>query len=144
MSATEKEARRLEAARRYPAIAAGHNSPEAFCLMWYRCECGHKERIWNSRDGVTPFCMACPSCNKPAMQHVDWHLDKYSPDHKPYIGQRMWIAMTWEMALKIATRNVARAGLERSDKQIEALASEYWMDGQSPNLAIHGYADDYL
>ena len=32
-----------------------HNHKEAYMLMNYRCECGHHELIWNSRDGVTPF-----------------------------------------------------------------------------------------
>ena len=35
-----------------------HNHAEAFKLMIYACEnpdCLHQEKIWNSRDGVTPF-----------------------------------------------------------------------------------------
>lgn len=63
---------------------------EAFCLMWYACECGHRERIWNSRDGVTPFAMGCPSCGGASLRHVSWDLDKPAPDHKPHFGQGIW------------------------------------------------------
>jgi len=31
-----------------------HRHAEAFKLMIYACSCGHRETIWNSRDGVTP------------------------------------------------------------------------------------------
>jgi hypothetical protein len=68
-----------------------HDHKEAFCLMWYRCDtCGHKERIWNSRDGVTPFGMGCPSCGCFDMMHCDFQLDNYAPEHKLHRGQRFW------------------------------------------------------
>ena len=25
---------------------------EAFCLMWYACECGHRERFWERRTAL--------------------------------------------------------------------------------------------
>lgn len=78
---------------------------EAFCLMAYGCVgesrpgarqterlmhgCGHLERIWNSRDGVTPFMMGCPSCGG-HLQHINWGADQYAPDHKPHWGQGIW------------------------------------------------------
>lgn len=62
---------------------------EAFSLMWYACKCGHRERIWNSRDGVTPFGCLCPSCAG-TMSHVEWHRDTPAPGHKLTIGQRFW------------------------------------------------------
>lgn len=62
---------------------------EAFCLMWYACKCGHRERIWNSRDGVTPFGCNCPSCSG-TMSHVEWHNDVMAPHHKLTSGQRFW------------------------------------------------------
>lgn len=68
----------------------GHTHGEAFMLMWYRCEiCGHTERIWNSRDGVTPFGVGCPSCGR-IMQHHNWQYDKYRPNHKLHRGQRFF------------------------------------------------------
>jgi len=64
---------------------------EAFCLMWYACKsCGHRERIWNSRDGVTPFGCSCPSCSKGIMNHVDWQSDQHAPDYQPKNGQKFW------------------------------------------------------
>ena len=63
---------------------------EAFCLMWYFCsECAHHERIWNSRDGVTPFGTACTSCGG-MLRHVDFDLDECVPEYKPHRGQRVW------------------------------------------------------
>jgi len=75
---------------------------EAFALMLYRCECGAKERIWNSRDGVTPFGgIPCSSCGQAKMQHIAWHLDEKVPDHKLHIGQRFFRDGTVEEALAI-------------------------------------------
>lgn len=66
---------------------SGHK--EAFCLMWYSCKCGHCERIWNSRDGVTPFGTTCPSCGD-IMRHTNFHEDEPAPNHKLHYGQRFW------------------------------------------------------
>lgn len=63
---------------------------EAFCLMWYKCACGHAERIWNSRDGITPFALGCPSCGKPTLTHGAWTTDIRAPQHPLHIGQRFW------------------------------------------------------
>lgn len=70
----------------------GHTFGEAFMLMWYACDCGHRERIWNSRDGVTPFALMCPSCagEMGTLRHIAWQWDKYAPDHKPHPGQRFF------------------------------------------------------
>ena len=70
---------------------------EAFMLMWYACKCGHRERIHTSRDGVTPFCLDCPSCGGP-LQHVDWKLDERRPDYSPFKGQRYFADGTTEEA----------------------------------------------
>src|SRR5438128_138761 len=51
----------------------GHIHGEAFMLMWYECRgCGARERVWNSRDGVTPFGMGCASCGTDNMLHTNW------------------------------------------------------------------------
>ena len=78
---------------------------EAFCIMTYRAEdgSGEEERIWNSRDGVTPFMVALRS-GKPA-QHVDWHRDEYNPDYQPPVGSRIFVDMTPERARELAERN---------------------------------------
>ena len=81
---------------------------EAFCLMWYACVgrrrfeegCGHKERAWNSRDGVTPFTLLCPSCDG-LLEHSDWEKDERTPDHKPRGGQLIFRDGTPDEAMVI-------------------------------------------
>lgn len=80
---------------------------KAFCLMWYACKCGHRERIWNSRDGVTPFGTACPSCGD-IMDHVDWKQDERAPQHKLRTGQRFWRDGTPDDAEAIMRRRIER------------------------------------
>lgn len=66
---------------------------EAYCLMKYRCEkCGFTEKVWNSRDGVTPFIINCEKCSG-HMQHIDWNEDKRLVNYIPEIGQRVFINM---------------------------------------------------
>ena len=51
-----------------------YNFAEAYCIMLYRCEkCKKIEMIWNSRDGVTPFCVNCVNCNG-LMQSFAWKV----------------------------------------------------------------------
>lgn len=121
---------------------------EAFCLMWYGCEkCGHRERIWNSRDGVTPFCTLCQSCGKPTLQHIDWGLDEYVPDHKPTIGQRVWVSMTRERASAIADRRIRAAiasghlTVAQGAERYEALVSSIYDGGAAPALDVFGYIE---
>lgn len=73
---------------------------EAFCLMWYGCKCGHRELIWNSRDGVTPFSLDCPSCGQPDLMHIDFNRDKFAPNHVLNTRQRYWRDGTMEDALR--------------------------------------------
>jgi len=81
---------------------------EAFCLMWYACQCGHRERIWNSRDGVTPFGLACPSCGGTSLQHVDWRADERKPDHVLARGQRYFYDGTTHEAEKFIERRIEK------------------------------------
>lgn len=86
----------------------GHLHGEAFMLMTYRCKCGHREVIWNSRDGVTPFAMGCPSCDDMSLQHVDWGRDVYAPKHELHEGQRFWRDGTPDEAEAIMRRRIDR------------------------------------
>lgn len=102
----------------------GHTHGEAFCLMTYSCVgkhvpaapgsknfmdrtegCGHREIIWNSRDGVTPFGMGCPSCGGD-LQHVSWSADVYTPNHKPNHGQGIWRDGTPDDAERIMRKRI--------------------------------------
>jgi hypothetical protein len=75
-----------------------YNHAEAFCLMQYRCEkCGSTETLWNSRDGVTPFIVACRKC-KGHMQHINWHQDKRVLDYFPEPGMRIFTDLTKQIA----------------------------------------------
>ena len=83
-----------------------YNHSEAFCLMSYRCrQCGLVERIWNSRDGVTPFMCCCRSCDGD-MTHIDWHLDQCLPTYTPPKGSRKWVDETPEMLMAAAQAQV--------------------------------------
>lgn len=81
---------------------------EAFCLMWYACKCGHRERIWNSRDGVTPFGIGCTSCGD-IMRHVNWQEDEPAPNHKLHEGQRFFRNGTPDEAEAIMRRRIEKA-----------------------------------
>lgn len=115
---------------------------EAFCLMWYGCQCGHRERIWNSRDGVTPFTLRCPSCGELTLSHVDWGLDERRPDHIPAYGQRIFVETSYEMALDMAADTLKdRVGVEFATlERVQELASSIYGQGNTPSLAVHGYA----
>lgn len=84
----------------------GDTFADAFRLMWYVCkECGHKERIWNSRDGVTPFGCGCPSCGGD-LYHDNWGADTYAKNHKLVHGQRFWRNGTPDEAESIMRKRI--------------------------------------
>lgn len=90
--------------------ARGHRHVEAFCLMWYQCKqqaCRHLERIWNSRDGVTPFGMRCSSCGEPTVTHVAFGADLYAPEHKLRFGQKFWRDGTPDEAEEFMRQRIA-------------------------------------
>jgi hypothetical protein len=124
--------------------ARGHLHVEAFCLMWYACRCGHRERIWNSRDGVTPFAMLCPSCEQPNLQHVDWKLDQYAPQHKPAPGQRQWVDMTRERAERYVRGRLASMKSQgyTPEATFEQLVDQQFTHGVGPDLVVTGYVDE--
>ena len=62
----------------------------AFCLMKYSTVDGlETEWLWNSRDGVTPFCITNRDLTR-EMRHVDWHRDMRLPNYQPAEGQRIF------------------------------------------------------
>lgn len=101
-----------------------HN--EAFMLMHYGCRCGHREVIWNSRNGVTPFALGCPSCGELSLTHVDWHRDTYAPDHAPHRGQRFFRDGTPEEAEAIMRARIEklRGQYPLSPEQVEQYCRE--------------------
>lgn len=72
---------------------------EAFCIkMQYASEdrCA-REWLWNSRDGVTPFCITAKD-GKTELWHIDWAQDIPSPQHVPQPGDRVFVDATPELA----------------------------------------------
>jgi len=105
---------------------------EAFALMWYACKCGHRERLWNSRDGVTPFGFGCPSCGgtlgEQGLLHVWWNLDRCVPDHVPHSGQRVWRDGTREDAeaiLRDRQEAFTEAGHPIADEYMATMLADY-------------------
>lgn len=92
---------------------AKYEYKEAFCLMLYRDTAGDEEWIWNSRDGVTPFCIN--SRQGLEAQHVEWHRDRCVPDHKPKPGERIFVDLTIEKAREYRQKFVKRWWHEGSD-----------------------------
>lgn len=84
-----------------------HVQKEAFMLMTYATNDRRLvERIWNSRDGVTPFVVTSPTGRE--MTHVDWRDDRYAPFHVPAVGDRIFVNLTIERAVEARTRYVER------------------------------------
>jgi hypothetical protein len=97
-----------------------HKHAEAFTLMTYVSDDGTEtERVWNSRDGVTPFVITLRS-GKTAT-HRDWAADEYLPNYVPPAGSRVFVDLTPELARKSAAANVARW---RADAILAASLSE--------------------
>lgn len=81
---------------------------EAFCLMWYATKDGReRERIWNSRDGVTPFIISSPT-TATAMEHTNWRQDVRALNHVPKVGDRIFVDLTDARARVFADRRLDR------------------------------------
>jgi len=137
-------ARLTQAKGMLPRLAQGlhgYKHLEAYCLMVYRCmTCGHLEVIWNSRDGVTPFSLTCPSCGHLSLSHALLALDWCVPTHQPHVGQRVWIDMTFDRAVSMAKRNLWQAwGDNPPPGLLTEVATNYYHEGLAPDLAICGH-----
>lgn len=125
---------------------------ESFALMWYACPCGHRERLWNSRDGVTPFALLCPSCGLPRLVHVWWSQDAATPNHVPHHGQRVFLGLTLERARSIVSaradavaehaRAVGAVPPIVTAKDLERLAVSMFRGGVEPDIAVTGYTEE--
>lgn len=113
--------------------------------MWYACDCGHRERIWNSRDGVTPFGLQCPSCGGSSLDHVEFYRDTPAPDHRLNKGQRYFADGTAEDAVRIIERRIESfkaAGLEPPAEILQSIRrsakeqTDEWLPGW-PKLVCH-------
>lgn len=97
-----------------------YNHKEAYYLMEYKCKaCGTSEILWNSRDGVTPFGIRCPRCEKD-MLHANWEMDRCYPDFIPAPGMRIFIDLTPE---KHREAMIKRAEMFWNDKKYKELGA---------------------
>lgn len=76
-------------------------------LMRYEGHGGRREWIWNSRDGITPFCLRSAD-EQVDMHHGNWHLDRYEPFYVPPIGSRVFVDLTEDAARAQAQEYVDR------------------------------------
>ena len=75
---------------------------EAFYLMCYSNKSGTIiELVWNSRDGVTPFCIGSKDGTE-ELTHVQWEHDAFRPDHKLQVGDRYFADCDEEAATEAA------------------------------------------
>ncbi len=120
-----------------------YNHAEAFHLMNYKCEkCGYIEKLWNSRDGVTPFVIGCSKCNG-AAQHVYWGLDVCLPDFIPLAGTRIFVDITREQAETIARRRIESAEgtnfelpADEIEKRIGPIIEHIYHNGEAPHIKV--------
>ncbi len=114
---------------------------EAFMLMNYASDDGKvKEVLWNSRDGVTPFCLN--SVDDMEMRHVDWQHDIRSTLHVPEVGSRMFIDLTKDRMLEFTRANVEAYWDDseypmKDNEELAALGKE----GAAYRLAYNGWQD---
>ena len=128
-----------------------HDHAETFMLMRYEGAGGRREWIWNSRDGVTPFCVQSAD-GLAEMRHGNYHLDRYEPFHVPAVGARVFVDLTEELARPRAIEYVERhwdAGAYQMSQHptfadlgkagaVERFVREWVSDwgGHSPHLII--------
>lgn len=118
---------------------------EAFALMWYATEDNkHRERIWNSRNGVTPFSVT--SKRGEMMIHVEWNRDVTSLRHRPQAGDRIFVDFTPLQVIKDAIDHVERFWAHPDYPMVEvygtqaeavaALATRCMDPGPQPHLVL--------
>jgi hypothetical protein len=133
-----------------PEPTYGHT--EAFCIMTYKCgQCGAEEKIWNSRDGVTPFVIICRECGGDA-QHINWQQDVRDLQFVPPPGMRIFVNLHFEKAKEVAGEYVRRVWKDpnlrmdlryKSPKNaVQKLAAGWYTDGKQPYLATIWEKDD--
>ena len=84
--------------------------------MQYKCEgCKTTELLWNSRDGVAPFVIKCPTCGSEST-HIDFGSDLFSKDYIPLNDSRVFVDLT----------------LEKYRKNKRKYINKYWNNGIYP------------
>ncbi len=98
------------------------NHPEAWALMSYQTpDRRARERLWNSRDGVTPFIVRSKG-EALAMEHVAYSCD---PAHIPEVGDRIFVDATIEDLVGGIARNLIVV-----DGDEQSVVAAHWDDGK--------------
>jgi hypothetical protein len=123
----------------------GHRNSDAFRLALYATDDGSVcEWLWNSRDGVTPFCVWSRENPPRRMSHVHFEWDRFVPDYQPKPGERIFVTLTRELAREAAATVIERgwdapecpasAMSPTKEEGIAALATRYFGNGDQPTL----------
>lgn len=116
-------------------MAEEHQHAEAFMLMTYVSDDGtESERVWNTRDSVTPFVILLRSGKEAT--HKNWHADEYVPHYQPLPGERVFVDLTYSRALQHA--NLAHRKYAHQQygpiPSVDELASSYMEQPGAPDL----------
>lgn len=86
----------------------GHQHAEAFRHMTYVAKDDPSiwMRVYNARDGVTPFGMMHPRLGVELTHKPPWQLDQYDPLYVPQVGEWVWIDLDSEKAMQLAVEKV--------------------------------------
>jgi len=77
----------------------------AYCTMKYQDSVtGEVEVLWNSRDGVTPFCITSRAGNEAL--HIRFAEDRCEPMHVPALGDRVFADLSIQRAREMRTAYV--------------------------------------
>lgn len=88
-------------------------------------------KIWNSRDGVTPFMTASNEYGI-TLYSVSWGSAKYDPNHKPKKGELIWVSHTEETAREVAEKFLASFEKAAAMTDEEMLADPSFPKGHDP------------
>ena len=126
---------------------ADHSCGEAFRHMIYISKDGKVQlRVWNSRDGVTPFGCSHPVSGVELTHAPPWQLDYYDPGYVPEVGEWVWIDLHPERAMQLAMEKVEHfwddpdyplsgSGMSRSEAALMFVDSFlFWTNGDGEKV----------
>jgi hypothetical protein len=113
---------------------------EAFMRMMYASDDNKiVEWLWNSRDGVTPFCIGAIDDESINLRHVNWNGDQYLPDFIPPVGSRIFVDATPELMLPEAVKYVEKYW----DEGEYAMSKHPAFEGMDKAAAAQHFVDEW-
>jgi len=108
---------------------------EAYALMIYYCkDCRNQEILWNSRDGVTPFIIACRFCGEHEASHISWRADIQVPDFVPTDTMRVFVDITEQNWESYVDKEWNRGLSEYYNSKEEAVSILYKPEKKEPHI----------